>query len=313
MVDQAQPKKKPPLICPGHTKAVVKLCFSDDQGSAEDEPFFLASASHDNMAMLRSGTCGDWVGSFDKHRAAVWDVSMNADATRVVTGGADFTSRVWDATTGDVLETRAFDHAVKVAQPNWREDKLIVSGNFGALKLFNLGGGNVSATTTALAGRIAKGAFAAANLFVAGGQDSAGKDGAFIWDCRTAQLQELPLPHRGTVQDIEVRDTKLLVALPEHILLYDLSGPAPKLESELHIDGTVLAASVNPVHKQVVTAEDDCKLRCWNFQGELLDTLHGHEKRVSAVRFAPNGDCASGSEDASVRLWSLQDRIKVGA
>lgn len=78
-------------------------------------PFFLASASHDNMAMLRSGpkgrlliadcglddvwpigqvaltcsaqlcvgTCGDWVGSFDKHRAAVWDVSMNADATRV--------------------------------------------------------------------------------------------------------------------------------------------------------------------------------------------------------------------------------------
>lgn len=99
-----------------------------------------------------------------------------------------------------------------------------------------------------------------------------------------------------------------------------MSGPAPKLETQLAIpqsassDQGVLAASVNPLHAegkdQVVTAGGDGNLRLWNFKGDLLDELKGHEGSVCSVRFAPNGaDCASGSSDASVRLWPLKDRV----
>jgi len=302
--------KKPPLVCPGHEAAVVKLCFSEDQGSADEDPFFLASASFDRSAMLRSGTSGDWVGTFSGHRAALWDVSLNADATKAVTGGADFQSKVWDATTGEELEARVFEHCVKVAQPHWQENKLVVAGHFGHVKLFELGGGNVPATQAVPSGRISAGAFVSAQQFVAAGKDQSGKDGAFLWDLRAQALQAIPLPHAGAVVDLEVRDSKLLLALPRHLLIYDISGPAPKLETEMAIDGTVVAASLSPAHKQVVTAEADCKLRCRDFQGAVLDTLHGHEQPVRAVRFAPNGDCASGAADSSVRLWSLQDRLK---
>lgn len=301
-------EKKPPLVCPGHKKAVVKLCFSEETCD-EDEPFFLASASHDRSAMLRSGTAGDWIGTFEGHRGGLWDVSINADATRVVTGGADFTSRVFDATTGDTVATRFFDHAVKVTQPHWGENKLVVCGNFGSMKIFDLAT-NAPATSSVTTGRISKGAFPTPSLFVA-----AGAEGACLWDVRTAEKQGFELAASGEVVDLEVVGSKLLVALPAAVLLYDISGPAPKLETNIPIKGgTVRAASLNPLHArsgfdQVVTAEGDRKLRVWNFKGELLDELVGHEAAVAAVRFSPTGDCASGSDDASVRLWSIKERI----
>lgn len=142
--------------------------------------------------MLRSGTTGDWIGTFEAHRGALWDVSINANATLVITGGADFTSRVWDATSGNIIDTRSFDHAVKVTQPNWSENKLVVAGNFGSLQLFDLAAGKVPAIASVPTERIAKGAFATPDLFVA-----AGAEGAVLWDVRTAALQSFELPLRA--------------------------------------------------------------------------------------------------------------------
>lgn len=107
--------KQTPLTCSGHTRPVVHLDFSD----ITEYGYFLISACKGNIAqrrpgpavlsfiisllfrcdsdgkpMLRQGDTGDWIGTFEGHKGAVWGVALNKEATVAASGAADFEAKV---------------------------------------------------------------------------------------------------------------------------------------------------------------------------------------------------------------------------
>ena len=124
----------PRVVCPGHSRPVASIEFSNPTSDG----IFLLSGCHDKTAMLRSAETGDWIGTFEGHKGAVWGAAINAPATRVATCSGDFSAKVWDAISGD--ELCEFKHRHIVRGCDWSPDsaQLVTGGKEAKLRIFDI-------------------------------------------------------------------------------------------------------------------------------------------------------------------------------
>ncbi|KAG2520635.1 hypothetical protein BBO99_00006421 [Phytophthora kernoviae] len=273
--------------------------------------------------MLRHGDSGDWIGTFEGHKGAVWSAKLDNEAEFAATGSADFSVKIWDALTGDVVATLEHKHVVKSVAFSTDGARLLTAGHEKLLRVFDVQGVKEQLQMYKAEGRtgivvlppsplvemqtaqqIRKIAVLGDTLAATGEVDGT----VTIWDL-DAYKQTRQFKVDADVMDMEAsRDGSVLtIAAGKQVYFYDVAKDFALLHSfpmpiSFAEEG---GASLHPRESKFVAGGSDTWVRVFDFKtGELLETHKGHHGPVRCLRYSPSGDSfATGSEDGTIRIW----------
>ena len=292
-----------------------------DFSTETDDGVFLISACHDKTAMIRSGETGDWIGTFEGHKGAVWGAALNPPATRAATASGDFSAKVWDALTGDELLELKHRHIVRCCDWSADSTNLVTGGKEGKLRLYDIN--QPEAEPNMLLGHESMKAIKclrytpdpSGKIFLSGGDDKTLR----LWDVRT--LSEVKkLDFDGPVNSVELsRDHRTMtVAAGTEVSFWETASLTCTKRFKLPVVEAngygVNSATLHPERTIFVAGGGNFWVYVHDFEtGEELQCNKGHHGPVYGVRFTPGGNTyASGGDDGTIRIWTYANGAGAG-
>lgn len=288
-------------ICSGHTRPICHISYSP----IVDNTYWFVTSCHDSKPMIRNGETGDWVGTFDGHRGAVYCSSFNAEATKMVTGSGDYSAVVWDCVTGANLHAWQHPHYVKSC--DWLGSK-IATGNYDShVRIFD--------ATNYAAEPIM---FQAAekntikSVYLASNGDSlvtACDSVIRSWDLRAGTSKPVSQVEVPGLNVLEYTHKHMLVAAHgKSVSLYDPLSLAKVGGFDTAED--IECASISP-DGRFIAVGSRIKAKEFTMDGTELENHRGHHGPIFHIRYSPdNATFATGSEDGMVRVWPSHDTIQ---
>ncbi|KAF5342529.1 hypothetical protein D9611_002042 [Ephemerocybe angulata] len=239
------------------------------------------------------------------HTAEVYLAAFSWDGTKIVSGSADHTVRVWDALTGEgktVLEGHSA-HVMSVAfSPDGKD---IVSGSLDkTVRVWDVLGVKVRRVLEGHSGEVRSVDFSAdGSRILSGSADKTLR----IWEASTAKFQRVLEGHTGAVYSAVFSGDGSRIfsgSDDKSVRVWDaLTGEAcAVLKGHTGVVVSV-ASSRDGLH--IVSGSCDNTVRVWDvLTGEVLRVLEGHSDAVYAVSFSRVGSwICSGSVDKTLRVW----------
>ncbi|KAL2024264.1 hypothetical protein VTK56DRAFT_9420 [Thermocarpiscus australiensis] len=336
MGDANAPRQYVPLTCHGHSRPVPHLSFSPLE---KEESYYMISACKDGNPMLRDGQTGDWIGTFLGHKGAVWQARLSPDARTAATASADFTAKVWDTHTGELLYVLQHDHIVRAIAYPFDNSGMLATGGFEKkLRIFDLHeqkpvGSPTSANPnlvtpvtieTSRAFEIGEGVHKEAIKFIVWA-----KDPSVIVTASGDTLRWFDLPSRRCIREAklegEIKSCELVSLAPNYSAPSDIGGGLPVLavaagktayfwggaRAEDELKQIKLPHGIASVgldlkgRKFVVGEEPGTWARVYDWEdGKELDVHKGHHGPIWSIAFSPDGNLyATGSEDGTIKMW----------
>jgi WD40 repeat protein/HAMP domain-containing protein len=233
--------------------------------------------------------------------SSIYSAEFSADGRWIVTGGADYTVRIWDATTGaEVTRLRQDDWAYAYYTPDGRWLTTNTRDNF--LRIWDPAGQAIIHELPHQS-ELNEWNFSPDGQLVATGPI----DGTIhLWDINSGQeLMELSAEEMSWAYWLEFSPDsgRLAVAGDDFVAhIWDVATGEELLQ--LEHDGEVFAALFSPDGQQVVSASQDGTAVVWSADsGEPIATL-AHDSAVNKASFTPNGQwVVTASDDSTARVW----------
>jgi WD40 repeat protein len=239
--------------------------------------------------------------TYEGHSNSVNRVVFSPDGSRVASGSADNTVRVWDVLTGECQYTLE-GHSDTVNSVIFSPDGLrVASGSDdNTVRVWNILTGECQYTLESHFSRVRNVVFSPDGLRVA----SAVK----VWDVLTGEYQHTLESHSFWFQSVVFSPDGSRVASgsDDTVQVWDVLTGECQYTLEGHFD-SVNNVIFSPDGSRVASGSDDNTVRVWDvLTGECQHTLEGHFDSVWSVVFSPDGSrVVSGSSDNTVRIWDM--------
>ncbi|KAG5619047.1 hypothetical protein H5410_018871 [Solanum commersonii] len=303
-----------PLVCHGHSRPVVDLSYSP----ITPDGFFLISASKDSTPMLRNGETGDWIGTFEGHKGAVWSCCLDKNALRAASASADFSAKLWDALTGDVLHSFDHKHIVRACAFSevppallllkfLQDTNLLLTGGFEKiLRIFDLNRPDAPPREIdSSPGSVRTVAWLHSDQTILSSSGDAG--GLRLWDVRSGKVVQI-LETKFPVTSAEVSQDGRYITTADGSSVKFWDANHFGLVKSHDLPCKVESASLEPKFgNRFIAGGEDMWVHVFDFHtGEEIGCNKGHHGPVHCLRFSPGGESyASGSEDGTIRIWQL--------
>ncbi|QRV77901.1 eukaryotic translation initiation factor 3 subunit I [Ceratobasidium sp. AG-Ba] len=316
-----------PILLQGHERSLTQIKYN-----AEGDLLFTASKDHVINVWYTHN--GERVGTYDDHNGSVWTVDIDSQSRFLLSGAADNTMKLWEASTGKCLYTWEFPTAVK--RVAWSEDDkeiLCVTeqrmGYMGAIRVFKVNRENPTeqdpepmSEFNPIGSKATVAAFSYTNDIVITGHES-GKVAAF--DVKSGE--EILTNQRAHLEPV----TDLQLSLDRTYFITSSKDRSAKLHETKTLkvlknyltDGPLNSAAIAPLRPYILVGggqeamnvtttsarQGKFETRFWHkiFEEEV-GRVKGHFGPINTIAVHPSGrQYASGGEDGFVRLHQFDD------
>jgi len=314
-----------PMLLKGHERPLTRVKFNR-------EGDLLFSSSKDKIATVWYSSTGERLGTYAGHNGAIWDHDTDWSCSRLVTGSADNSAKLWDAQRGKVLHTWEFKSPIR-AVAFGPGDRLVAMASTALMKqepdvylhrlteeLQGTADGAPAMRLTGLPTTVVR------ILWYPTGDMllTASEDGCIRrWDAETgAMLDCVKLHAPARINDCQWG--------PDHVCFITSSSDQTakvvdaaslKVMKEYRMEAPVNSASMSPTMphvllgggqeaSQVTTTEN----RAGKFEARLFHLIYqteigrvrGHFGPINTLAFSPNGrQFVSGAEEGYIRLHTF--------
>jgi len=222
---------------------------------------------------MQAPPIGTTIFTYKNHVDAVESVAWAPDGRRIVSGSADKTVQVWDATTGDHnLIYRG--HSSRVWSVAWSPDAARITSGSGELALY----------------------------------DPSADDTVQVWDATSGTKTHIYHGHSSQVQAVAWSPNSQRIAsasLDDTVQVWKAVNGGNALIYRLH-GRPVRAVTWSPDGRRIASGGDDNIVQIFDSTtGNLIFTYRGHSDGLHSVAWSPNGKyIASASYDGSIQVWS---------
>lgn len=285
----------------GHSSHITRFCFSSDGRR-------LASASHDDDAIVWDTADGRRVAILGEHDANVIDLAFSPDGKQLATASSDRTIRRWWTDTGERTRTLK-GHLSRIESIAWAADgRTILSGSRDGTALVWDGGLSDGPGVMRGHDREVDGLtfLPDSPRMVSWSRDGSAR----LWDADTTTFILRFGPRREPIRAAALSPDGRVVAVgadDDLVILHDTSDGSTRHTLRGHAR-QVVSLDFSADGKLVASGSTDGDGRLWDAAtGALRKTLPGHSSGVVAIRFSPDGrHVATLEQSGTARLWEVE-------